>query len=65
MKKLSEYIKDLNKPLPAFQTDGGESGRGKLLVKRSEYDSWAEKNLRRPSPSEEIDGVVAEALEGM
>lgn len=65
VKKLRGYIHDLANPLPAFQTDGGETGRGKLLVKRSEYDAWAERNLRRPSPEADIDSAVAEALEGL
>ncbi len=65
VKQLRGYIHDPANPLPAFQTDGGETGRGKLLVRRSEYDAWAEKHLRRPSPQEDIDAAVAEALEGL
>ena len=64
VKQLRGYINDLINPLPAFQTDGGKTGRGKLLVKRSEYDAWAEKYLRRASPKAEIDAAVAEALGG-
>ena len=64
-KQLRGYINDPTNPLPAFQTDGGETGRGKLLVRRSEYDAWAEQNLRRPSPQADIDAAVAEALEGL
>ena len=65
VKQLRGYINDPPNPLPCFQTEGGESGRGKLLVKRSEYDRWAEKYLRRPSPQATIDAAVAEALEGL
>ncbi len=65
LKKLRAYINDPTNPLPCFQTEGGETGRGKLLVKRSEYDAWAEKYLRRPSPQAAIDAAVAEALEGL
>jgi hypothetical protein len=65
LKKLRAYINDLTNPLPCFQTDGGETGRGKLLVKRSEYDAWAQGHLRRPSPQADIDAAVAEVLEGL
>ncbi len=65
VKQLRGYINDPTSPLPAFQTDGGETGRGKLLVKRSEYDQWAERHLRRRSPQADIDAAVAEALEGL
>jgi hypothetical protein len=65
VKQLRGYINRPIDPLPAFQTDGGETGRGKLLVRRSEYDQWAERNLRRPSPQADIDSAVAEALDGL
>ena len=65
VKQLRGYINDPASPLPAFQTDGGETGRGKLLVKRSEYDAWAQGHLRRRSPQDAIDAAVAEALEGL
>ena len=65
VKQLRGYINDPINALPCYQTSGGEAGRGKLLVKRSEYDAWAERNLRRPSPEADIDSAVAEALEGL
>ena len=65
VKQLRGYIHDPANPLPAFQTDGGAIGRGKFLVKRSEYDRWAEKYLRRPSAQAEIDAAVEEALTGL
>ena len=65
VKQLRGYINDPTNPLPCYQTEGGESGRGKLLVKRSEYDAWAQGHLRRRSPQDAIDGAVAEALEGL
>ncbi len=65
VKQLRGYINDPTNPLPCFQTEGGESGRGKLLVKRSEYDAWAEGHLRRRSPQDDIDAAVAEVLEGL
>ncbi len=65
VKQLRGYINDPASPLPAFQTDGGETGRGKLLVKRSEYDAWAERHLRRRSPQADIDAIVGEVLEGL
>ncbi len=64
VKQLRGYINRPIDPLPAFQSDP-ETGRGKILVKRSEYDGWAEKHLRRPSPQADIDAAVAEALEGL
>lgn len=65
VKQLRGYINDPTSPLPAFQTDGGATGRGKLLVRRSEYDEWVEKNLRKPSAQAEIDATVEEALKGL
>ncbi len=65
VKQLRGYINDPASPLPAFQTEGGATGRGKLLVRRSEFDRWAERHLRRRSPQADIDAAVAEALEGL
>ena len=65
LKKLRAYINDLASPLPAFQTDGGATGRGKLLVRRSEFDRWAELHLRRRSPQADLDAAAAEALEDL
>lgn len=65
VKQLRKFIHDPLNPLPSFQTQGGETGRGKLLVRRSEFDRWAERHLRRPSPQADIDAAVAEALKGL
>ena len=65
VKQLRGYINDPTSPLPAFQTEGGDTGRGKLLVRRSEFDRWAERHLRRRSPQADIDAAVAEALEDL
>jgi hypothetical protein len=58
---LQSYIKRFIDPLPIYMSEGG----GKTLVLRSEYDNWAERNLRRSSPEAEIDKAVAEVLEGL
>ena len=65
VKQLRGYINDPASPLPAFQTEGGATGRGKLLVRRSEFDRWAERHLRRRSPQADIDAAVAEALKDL
>jgi predicted DNA-binding transcriptional regulator AlpA len=55
---LQSYIKRPIDPLPSYMTEGN----GKTLVLRSEYDDWAERNLRRLSHEDEIDEVVSEVL---
>jgi hypothetical protein len=63
VRQLKKYIYRSNDPLPAFQTDGRDSGRGKLLIRRSEFDKWVLQNLRRPSPAIKVEAAVKEVME--
>jgi hypothetical protein len=54
VRRLRDFLSDANAPLPCYRIGG------KVLVKRSEYDTWA-KGFRRVS-SATLDAVVTELM---
>lgn len=54
VRKLRDLLEDASHPLPAYQVGG------KLLVRRSEFDSWMVAYRRRRRP--EVDRIVSEVL---
>ena len=56
VRKLRDLIKDLVNPLPCFRMDGV------ILVKKSEFDIWMERNfrLRQRDIDQIVDEVVSE-----
>jgi hypothetical protein len=52
---LRDYLKDITKPLPHFKV------KGKILVKKSEFDHWLE--VYRVSDSRELNNMVDTVIE--
>ena len=46
-------------PLPAVRIGG------KILIRRRDFDSWAQRHKITPCPSGEIDKIVGEVMEGI
>ncbi len=55
---LREWIHFPVSPLPAKQVE-----RGKLLVKRSEFDSWLESHQYQPLDSIDVDHITDEIID--
>ena len=54
---LREHLKDIRNPLPHFKV------KGKILVKKSEFDQWIEPF--RVGDSEELNRIVDDALDSL
>lgn len=57
VRKLRDLFDDPLSPLPAYQVGG------KLLVRRSEFDSWIAAHRRRCAT--DVDAIVADVLKGL
>ena len=55
---LREWIHLPVRPLPAKQVE-----RGKLLVKRSEFDSWLESHQYQPLDSIDVDQITDQIID--
>jgi len=53
---LRAWMRLADNPLPAVQVGG------KILVRRSQFDSWLEQHRIRQLPSVDVDGIVADLI---
>jgi hypothetical protein len=60
IRKLRDHLNDPVHPLPHYRLPGGAKGKGKVLVRRSEFDAWISRYHRVGNP--DVDRIVAEAL---
>jgi hypothetical protein len=56
VRKLRDYIKAPVNPLPAYQV----GGRGKILVRRSEFDRWMTRRRVAAAVDRVVDDVLSE-----
>ena len=54
---IREWIHRAENPLPAVQVQ-----RGKILVKRSQFDAWLEKHALQSAARIDIGGIVDQVL---